>query len=350
MTAANAILIPKVSDPDQPAEADWIQSLPKAELHLHIEGSLEPELLFELARTNRVDIPFGSVEEIRDAYRFENLQGFLDIYYQGMHVLKTREDFFRLTQAYLMRAAADSVRHTEIFFDPQGHIPRGVSLADVTEGIFDGLAYGQKELGITSGLILCFLRDQSEDDALALLKQAEPWQDRLLGVGLDSAEVGNPPGKFQAVFKRAREMGLRCVAHAGEEGPPEYVRDALDLLRVDRIDHGNRALEDVNLTARLASESVTLTVCPLSNLALCGVDDLCNHPVRSMLQAGLAACLNSDDPAYFGGYIAENYMQTSKALGLTRQEIVELVGNGFKGAFIPDEQKQAHLQVLAAAE
>jgi len=321
----------------------FIAGLPKAELHLHLEGTLEPEQMFTFARRNRVDIPFKSVEEVRAAYEFSNLQDFLDIYYQGADVLRTEEDFHDLTMAYLRRIQADGARHVEVFFDPQTHTGRGIPFATVAEGILSALAEAREPLGMTSALILCFLRHLSEEEAFATLRDAEPWLDRLAGVGLDSSELGHPPSKFTRVFAAARERGLKCVAHAGEEGPPEYVREALDLLHIDRLDHGNRALEDANLVARLVREQMTLTVCPLSNLKLRVVDDLAAHPMKVMLDAGLRATVNSDDPAYFGGYLNDNYAAVASALDLTRDDLVTLARNSFLGAFLDDGTRQAYL-------
>ncbi len=325
-----------------------IAALPKAELHLHIEGSLEPEMLFALAERNRVEIPFASVEEVREAYAFSNLQDFLDIYYQGMSVLRTEQDFYDLTWAYLERARADNVRHVEIFFDPQGHTERGVAFATVIEGITRALREGEAQFGITHRLIMCFLRHLSEEEALATLEEAGPWLSRIDGVGLDSSEVGHPPSKFARVFARARELGLHAVAHAGEEGPPEYVREALDLLKVDRIDHGNRALEDAALTRRIADEGLALTVCPFSNLSLCVISDIAESPVRQMLDAGLKATINSDDPAYFGGYVGDNYRAVAVALDLTREQLIELAANSFTGSFLSPEAQAPHLAAIEA--
>lgn len=312
---------------------DWVRSLPKAELHLHLEGSLEPEMMFELAARNGIELPFRSVAEIRAAYEFTKLDDFLAIYYQGMSVLRTRRDFHDLTFAYLQRAHADGVVHVEVFFDPQGHTVRGVSFADVVDGIVDALAAGERDFGITHRLILCFLRHLSEEDAFATLEAAKPHLGKIAGVGLDSSELGHPPAKFARIFAAARALGLRLVAHAGEEGPPEYVTEALDVLGIERLDHGNRALEDAALVERLRTSGMTLTVCPLSNLRLCVVDDLRKHPLRRMLQAGLKATVNSDDPAYFGGYVLDNYMAVVDALHLSRDEVLQLTQNSLDGAF-----------------
>jgi len=326
-----------------------IERLPKAELHLHIEGSLEPEMLFDLAARNGVAIPFASAEEVRTAYSFSNLQDFLDIYYQGMSVLLTEQDFFDLTWAYLARAAADNVRHVEIFFDPQGHTMRGVGFTTVLNGIEAAFKRAQAELGITYRLIMCFLRHLSEEDAFATLAMAEPHLERIHGVGLDSSELGHPPSKFARVFARARALGLHVTAHAGEEGPPEYVREALDLLKVERIDHGNRALEDAELTQRIAAAAITLTVCPLSNLRLCVIGEMAQSPVQRMLDAGLKVTINSDDPAYFGGYVNDNFRTVAEALDLGPAQIVELARNSFTGSFLPIAEQARHLAEIDQA-
>jgi len=327
---------------------DFIRGLPKAELHLHIEGSLEPEQMFEFAGRNGIALPFASVEALRAAYAFANLQDFLDIYYQGADVLRTEADFRDLALAYFRRVAADGARHVELFFDPQTHTSRGIPFAVAAEGLLAGMAQAERELGVSSKLILCFLRHLDEDAAFATLREAEPWLDRIVGVGLDSSEVGHPPSKFAGVFRAARERGLKLVAHAGEEGPPAYVREALDLLHVDRIDHGNRALEDAELVRRLVREEMTLTVCPLSNLKLCVVGDLADHPLKRMLQLGLKATVNADDPAYFGGYLAANWIAVSQALGLTREDLVTLAKNSFTGSFLAPEEVARHLAAIDA--
>ena len=323
----------------------FVRGLPKAELHLHLEGSLEPGMLMRLATRNKVDIPFRSVEEVRAAYRFTELQDFLDIYYQGMNVLRVEEDFHDLTMAYLERAAADGIVHVEVFCDPQGHTGRGIPFATVTDGILAALADGRERLGITSLLILCILRHLPEDDGFATFREAEPWiaDGRIAGLGLDSTEKDNPPGKFERLYAAAREAGLKLVAHAGEEGPPAYVAEALDVLGVDRIDHGNRALEDPALVRRLAELGITLTVCPLSNLRLCGVTDMRRHPLKRMLDAGLRATVNSDDPSYFGGYLLDNFVAVAEALKLGRQDLVTLVRNSIEGSFLDAPAKEAHL-------
>jgi adenosine deaminase len=326
--------------------SSFIAGLPKAELHMHIEGSLEPELVFELARRNRVEIPFRSVEEVRAAYSFSNLQDFLDIYYQGAEVLRTEEDFRDLASAYFDRAAADSVTHSEIFFDPQTHTDRGIPFAVVMAGLIAGMAEAEARHGLSSKLILCFLRHLDEEAAFATLREAEPWLDRIEAVGLDSSELGHPPKKFARVFRAAAERGLKRVAHAGEEGPPDYVWQALDLLQVDRIDHGNRSLEDPRLVERLARERMTLTVCPLSNHKLCVVPDLAAHPIDRMLAAGLHATINSDDPAYFGGYVNDNYRAVAGALG--RDALAVLARNSFEGSFLEEAEKAVQIARLDA--
>jgi adenosine deaminase len=333
------------------AEMDpFIEGLPKVELHLHIEGSLEPELMFALAQRNNVGIPFKSVEEVRKAYDFSNLQDFLDIYYQGMNVLQTEQDFYDLTHAYLTRIAAQNVMHAEIFFDPQGHTARQIPFETVVNGITRALADGEEKLGVSSRLIMCFLRHLPESDALATLEQALPYKDKIIGVGLDSSEVGHPPSKFARVFDKARQAGFLIVAHAGEEGPPGYVWEALDRLGVDRIDHGNRSLEDDALVARLAQEAMPLTVCPLSNLKLCVVDDLRRHPLKKMLALGLNATVNSDDPAYFGGYMNENYKAVTHALGLEKPDLLKLAKNSIDASFLNKDEKEAlHARLEAYA-
>ena len=321
-------------------------ALPKAELHVHLEGTLEPELLFALAQKNGVRIPFASVEAVRAAYQFSRLQDFLDIYYQGMSVLQTEDDFHALTIAYLRRAHADNVRHVEAFFDPQGHTARGVPFAVVVAGITRALREAEAQWGMTSGLILCFLRHLSEDDALATWQEAQPHLAQFIGVGLDSSEVGFPPRNFGRVFAAARAAGLRVVAHAGEEGPPAYIWEALDLLHIDRLDHGNRALEDPALVARLRDAQITLTVCPQSNLKLCVIRDMREHPIPQMLRQGLRAMVNSDDPAYFGGYMNDNFRSLIAATGLGRAEVVTLARNSFLGSFLPSSQIDRHLAAI----
>ncbi|KXV69977.1 adenosine deaminase [Acetobacter malorum] len=327
---------------------DFITEIPKAELHLHIEGSLEPELMFALARRNRVSIPFSSVEDVRQAYQFTKLQDFLDIYYAGADVLLTAEDFRDLAVAYFDRAAADGVTHAEIFFDPQTHTLRGVPFDVVMEGLLAGVEDARRRHGMSVLLILCFLRHLDEDSAFATFRSAEKWFGQISGVGLDSSEVGHPPSKFAKVFAAAADAGLKRVAHAGEEGPPAYVYEALDILRVDRLDHGNRSLEDPFLISRLARDAMTLTVCPLSNLKLCVVEDLRNHPIDIMLEKGLRATLNSDDPAYFGGYVAENYRALVDAGKLSNRDVATLARNSFLGSFLNDEALTHQLERLDA--
>lgn len=319
----------------------FIASMPKVKLHLHIEGSLESEMLFDLGKRNAVALPFASAAEVRQAYNFGNLQDFLDIYYQGMSVLQTELDFYDLTFAYLEKCQVDNVMHTEIFFDSQGHTSRGVAFETVLNGITHALNDGKEKLGISSNLIMCFLRHLSEENTLKTLEQALPYKDKIVGVWLDSSEVGHPPSKFERVFTRARAEGFKIVAHAGEEGPPAYVWEALDLLKVDRIDHGNRALEDEKLTARLVKEGIALTVCPLSNLKLCVVKDLRQHPLRTMLDKGLKASVNSDDPSYFGGYMNDNFNHIAEALNLEKQHIVTLTRNAIEASLLDQDGKQA---------
>ena len=323
--------------------AQLVRQMPKAELHMHIEGSLEPELIFALAKRNQVSLRFDSVEALRHAYAFTDLQSFLDIYYAGASVLLTEQDFFDMTWAYLLRAQADQVRHTEIFFDPQTHTARGVVFATAITGIDRALRQGRTELGISSGLIMCFLRHLSEDEALATLEQALPFRSMLIGVGLDSSERDHPPEKFTRVWARCRELGLHLVAHAGEEGPPEYIKTALDVLQVERIDHGVRCLEDVELVRRLARERIPLTVCPLSNVKLRVFDTMAQHNLPALLDAGLAVMLNSDDPAYFGGYLNDNFVAVFNALPLERKHAQQLARNSFDAAFLDADSKQRYL-------
>lgn len=321
----------------------FIRGMPKAELHLHIEGTLEPELMMALARRNNVTLPFASVDDIRAAYQFGSLQDFLDIYYAGMSVLKTRHDFHDLAFAYLTRMHSEHVRHVEIFFDPQGHTERGVTFDTVVGGLVDALERAKREYGITSRLIMCFLRHLSEESAFETFRHACKCKDTIFGIGLDSSEKGHPPSKFSRVYKAARDEGFVPVAHAGEEGPPSYVCEAIDDLQVRRIDHGNRALEDPALVARIARERIPLTVCPLSNKRLQVCPDLSKHPLRRMLQAGVVATINSDDPSYFGGYITDNFIAISDALSLTRNEIETLGRNAFLASFMPDSEKRQAL-------
>ena len=321
--------------------AAFVAALPKAELHLHIEGTLEPELMFAIAARNSISLPYASVEEVRSAYRFSNLQDFLDIYYAGAGALVEMQDFYDLTWAYLQRAFTQNVRHVEIFFDPQTHTGRGVEFATVVDGINRALVDAEARLGINSRLILCFLRHLDEADALETLDAAMAYRDRIAGVGLDSSERGNPPGKFREVFRRARAAGFVAVAHAGEEGPAEYVREALDVLEVVRIDHGNNALDDAGLVAELVRRRIPLTVCPLSNVKLRVVDDIRDHPLKRMLNLGLFVTVNSDDPAYFGGYVNENYIAVAEALGLSREDLRQLARNSFEASWLDAEAKSA---------
>jgi adenine deaminase len=330
-----------------------IKRLPKCELHIHIEGSLEPELMFALAQRNNVALPYESVDAVRRAYRFGNLQDFLDIYYRGMSVLIAEQDFYDLAYAYLQRAHADNVRHVEMFFDPQGHTARGVAFATVIDGLHRAIADAKRELGVDASLIMCFLRHLDEADAERTLDSALALRDRIVGVGLDSSEQGNPPSKFKNVFRRARDAGLFVTAHAGEEGPPGYVWEALDVLGVGRVDHGNRSLEDDVLVGRLVRERMALTVCPLSNVRLRVIDDIARHPLRRMLDKGLMVSVNSDDPAYFGGYVNDNYRAVASGLSLTREEIAAVVRNGIESSLMTRADKDQTLaeidRVLAAS-
>lgn len=320
-----------------------ITRLPKTELHLHIEGSLEPEMMFALAQRNGVALPYADVAAVRAAYQFDSLQSFLDLYYAGASVLITEQDFYDLTWAYLERAKADNIVHTEIFYDPQTHTARGIDFAVPLSGIRRALLDGEAKLGISFKLIMCFLRHLSEEDGFATLAQAQPYLDQIDGVGLDSSELGHPPSKFERLFARCAELGLPSVAHAGEEGPASYIWEALDLLKSRRIDHGVRCTEDAALVARLAAEQIPLTVCPLSNLKLCVVNDLAHHNLRELLAAGLCAMVNSDDPAYFGGYLNTNLLACRAALDLSQDEIVQLIRNSFAASWLSAEQ-QAHWQ------
>jgi len=323
--------------------AAFVDELPKAELHIHIEGSLEPELMIALARRNGVPLPHDTVDSLRQAYSFSRLQDFLDLYYQGMSVLRTEQDFYDLARAYLMKVRAQNVRYVEMFFDPQGHTARGIPFGTVIDGLTRAIDESAAKLGVRARLIMCFLRHLDEADAQRTLDQALEHKDRIIGVGLDSSEVGHPPSKFRNVFRRAGDEGFVLVAHAGEEGPPQYVWEALDVLGVDRIDHGNRSLEDDALVARLARDRMALTVCPLSNLRLCVVKDLRQHPLRRMLEKGLLVTLNSDDPAYFGGYMTENFRAMQSDLGLGNEVLRTIARNGFAASFMPESEKVAAL-------
>jgi adenosine deaminase len=319
---------------------NFIEGIPKAELHLHIEGTFEPELMFEIARRNNVSIPYKSVEVLKNAYNFNNLQEFLDIYYAGASVLLHEQDFYDLTWAYLTKVHEQNLVHTEIFFDPQTHTDRGVSFDTVIQGIHNALADGQEKLGISSKIIMCFLRHLDEAAAFETLKQALPYKEWIAGVGLDSSEMGHPPSKFENVFSKALDEGFFTVAHAGEEGPAEYVWEAINFLKVSRIDHGNRSLDDDQLIQHIAETKIPLTVCPLSNLALKVVEDLKDHPLLQLLDSGLLVTINSDDPAYFGGYMNANYLQIATALNLSKKQITELAKNSFKASFLPDMEKE----------
>lgn len=328
---------------------ELLKRAPKAELHLHIEGTLEPEMMLALARRHGVALPYADVEAVRAAYAFTSLQSFLDLYYAGAGVLRDAQDFHDLAWAYFQRAAADGIVHAECFFDPQTHTARGVPLAAVFEGLVAAQRRAETELGLTARWILCVLRHLSEDEALATLEAALPWREHFIGLGLDSSELGHPPSKFQRVFARARALGLHVVAHAGEEGPPDYIRQALDLLQVQRIDHGVQAVHDAALLQRLARERVPLTVCPLSNVKLCVYPDLTRHPLGRLLDAGLCVSVHSDDPAYFGGYVGDNLVQTVAALGLSARQAWRLLANGFEAAFIDEPTRARYLQRLHAA-
>jgi adenosine deaminase len=323
---------------------ELIKSVPKAELHLHIEGSLEPELMMQLAKRNNVEIKYKTVDEVRNAYNFSNLQDFLDIYYAGASVLITEQDFYDLTWAYILKAHEQNIVHCEIFFDPQTHTERGIQFATVINGIHAALSDAKVKFGITSHLILCFLRHLSQDAAMQILEMALPFKDKFVAVGLDSSEVGNPPSKFQRVFNMARKNGLITVAHAGEEGPAEYIREAIDLLLVSRIDHGNHCLTDEKLVSELVIKQIPLTVCPLSNFKLKVTPDLTKHPLKTMLEKGLLVTINSDDPAYFGGYLNENYLAIAYALSLDSTDIIQLARNSINASFIDKSQKERLLK------
>lgn len=327
-------------------DARRLNSLPKAELHLHIEGTLEPELMFELARRNRIALPYPSVDAVRAAYRFTDLQSFLDIYYRGASVLVTEDDFRDMTLAYCERAHADGVVHAEIFFDPQTHTARGIPFGVALSGIEAGLAEARRRHRLSSRLVMCFLRHLSEEDAFAVLAEAEPYRERIHGVGLDSSERGHPPSKFARVFARCRAMGWRAVAHAGEEGPPAYIVEALDILKVERIDHGVRCAEDPALVARLAAARVPLTVCPLSNVKLCVFDRMERHNLKTLLEAGLCVTVNSDDPAYFGGYIGANFEAVAAALHLDEAQLATLARNSFEASFLDDADRARHVAAV----
>ena len=324
----------------------FINKTPKSELHLHIEGSLEPDLMFKLSKRNKIEIPFKSVDEIRSAYNFKNLDSFLKIYYEGSNVLITEEDFFDLTWEYILRCKNDNIVHTEIFFDPQSHTSRGISFSVIINGINKALIKANKEFGITSKVIMCFLRHLDEESCFSVLKEAVKHKEKIIGVGLDSSEKGNPPKKFKKLFEEAIKEGFLTVAHAGEEGPPEYIWDSLNLLKVKRIDHGVQCLKDDKLVQRLKENNIPLTVCPLSNIKLCVFDKLENHNLKKMLDAGLRVMVNSDDPAYFGGYLNTNLIETSKALNLSLDEVKILIQNSFKSSFLDEKSKNIWLNKI----
>ncbi len=325
---------------------ELIKALPKAELHVHIEGTFEPELMFAIAQRNAIEIPYTSVEEVRQAYNFHNLQSFLDIYYAGANVLIHEQDFYDLAMAYFEKCAEDHVVHTEMFFDPQTHTDRGIAFDVVIQGLTRACRDAEQKWGITSHLIMCFLRHLSEEAAFETLEQALPYKNHIIAVGLDSSEMGHPPSKFERVFAKARDEGFLVVAHAGEEGPAEYVWEALDLLKVNRVDHGVRSEEDPQLLQRLIQEKMPLTVCPLSNLKLCVVDDMQQHNIRRLLQQGVHVTVNSDDPSYFGGYMNDNFIAIADALDLTEQELKQLAINSFEASFISDQIKQKWIQQI----
>lgn len=327
-------------------QLELIRALPKAELHVHIEGTFEPELMFAIAQRNQIEIPYKSVEEVKQAYNFHNLQSFLDIYYAGANVLVHEQDFYDLAWAYFEKCHEDRVMHTEMFFDPQTHTDRGVAFETVINGLQRACNDAQTKYGISSHLIMCFLRHLSEEAAFDTLAQAMPFKNQIIGVGLDSSEVGHPPSKFERVFAKAREAGFLVVAHAGEEGPAEYVWEALDLLKVNRIDHGVRSEEDPALMQRLIAEKMPLTVCPLSNLKLCVVDNMAEHNIRRLLQQGVHVTVNSDDPSYFGGYMNDNFIAITEALSLSNDELKKLAQNSFEASFISDAEKQKWITAI----
>ena len=327
---------------------ELIRALPKAELHVHIEGTFEPELMFAIAQRNQIAIPYKSVEEVKQAYNFHNLQSFLDIYYAGANVLIHEQDFYDLAWAYFEKCAEDNVVHTEMFFDPQTHTDRGIAFATVINGLQKACDDAKAKLGISSHLIMCFLRHLSEEAAFETLEQALPYKDQIIAIGLDSSEVGHPPSKFERVFAKAREAGFLVVAHAGEEGPAEYVWEALDLLKVNRIDHGVRSEEDSELMQRLIREKIPLTVCPLSNLKLCVVEDMQQHNIRRLLQQGVHVTVNSDDPSYFGGYMNDNFIAIAEALDLSNEELKQLATHSFEASFIPEAEKEKWINQIRA--
>ena len=323
---------------------EFIQKLPKAELHLHIEGSLEPELMFKLAKRNNIEIPYKSIEDIKKAYNFTNLQSFLDIYYAGANVLITKQDFYDLTQAYILKCVEDNIIHTEIFFDPQTHTQRGIKFDTVIMGIVEALNDAKEKFGITSAVIMCFLRHLSQEDALNTLEQSIPYKDYILGVGLDSSELGNPPSKFEDVFKKAKEQGFKLVAHAGEEADVSYIYEALDLLDIQRIDHGVQSINSEELMQRLKDEQIPLTVCPNSNIELKVFENYAEHNIKELLDYGLNVTINSDDPAYFKGYLNQNFINLYENLDLTKDDIIKLVKNSFNSSFISDDLKKTYIK------
>ena len=339
-------LLKQVKGGEELVSSDFVRQLPKAELHLHLEGALEPELMFKLAARNNITLPYGDVEDVRAAYNFHNLQSFLDIYYQCADVLRTEQDFYDLTWAYLLRCKEDGTVHVEPFFDPQTHTERGIDIGIVFKGIHRALMQAEQELNITSGLILCFLRHLSEEEAFECLRQAQPYIEYFVGVGLDSSELGHPPEKFVRVFAQAKKLGLYAVAHAGEEGPAEYIVDALDKLYVERIDHGVRCIEDDALMQRLAEERITLTVCPLSNTRLKVFSHMREHNILQLLESNIAVMVNADDPAFFGGYLMQNFDALIEHLGLNRLQAGKLGFNRITGRFLPNEQKELHIKRL----
>ena len=338
-----------LKNPNAVADEAFLRALPKTELHLHLEGSLEPELMFELAKRNNIDLPYASVDEVKAAYNFTNLQSFLDIYYQCADVLRTEQDFYDLTWAYLTKSHEEGVVHVEPFFDPQTHTDRGIDIGVVFNGITRALKDGQDKLSISYGLILCFLRHLSEEAAFETLEQAKPYLDHIIGVGLDSSEVGHPPEKFERVFKAALELGLKTVAHAGEEGPAQYIIDAMDMLEVSRVDHGVRCTDSEELMARLAKEGMPLTVCPQSNVRLKVYEHMSEHPILKLLDKGLMVTVNADDPSFFGGYLLKNYTELSEHLGMTREQAARLAANSINASFISDELKSTYIQKLEGA-
>lgn len=324
----------------------FFKGIPKAELHVHIEGTFEPELMFKIAKQNNISIPYSSIQEVKEAYNFNNLQEFLDIYYAGASVLINEQDFYDLTWEYLKILNSQNVLHAEIFFDPQTHTDRGIPFSKVINGIHSALEDAKKEFGLSTKLIMCFLRHLDEEQAIKTLEQSMQYKDWIIGVGLDSSEIGHPPSKFKNVFQKAREYGFLTVAHAGEEGPPEYIWEAINLLNISRIDHGNRALEDKSLIQYLSDKQIPLTVCPLSNLKLKVVDKLENHPLKKMINNGLLVTINSDDPAYFGGQLVDNFIQLTDAVDLSKNDITELAKNSFKASFLSDKEKFEYIHQI----